>query len=233
MLKSKLNHLAIIMDGNRRWAKLNNLDLFEGHKKGCENIRLLLELAIKNNIKYLSAYAFSSENWGRTDEEISYLKTLIVYYLEKEREYFIKNKIKLVVIGNYQEFGVEISQSIKNLETETQNFDSLVFVIALNYGSKLEILRAVNNIVADVKNNNLVQNLINEDLFSSYLYTKNIPDPDLLIRTGGEKRLSNFLLWQLSYAELFFEEAMWPEFNEDCLNKAIETFYLRERRIGK
>lgn len=233
MLESKLNHLSVIMDGNRRWAKLNNLDFFEGHKKGSENIRLLLELAIKNDIKYLSAYAFSSENWGRTEEEVSYLKSLIIYYLDNERDYFIKNKIKLLVIGEYKEFGEDVSKKIKDLEIETQNFDRITFIVALNYGSRSEITRAVNNIILDVKSNKISQDFIDEVLFSNYLYTKNIPEPDLLIRTGGEKRLSNFLLWQLSYTELFFEDTMWPDFNEDCLNKAIQTFYSRERRIGK
>ncbi|MDR0484006.1 MAG: di-trans,poly-cis-decaprenylcistransferase [Alphaproteobacteria bacterium] len=234
MLENKLNHLAVIMDGNRRWAKLHNLDFFEGHKKGSDNIELLLDLAIKNDIKYLSVYAFSSENWLRKKEEISYLKDLIIYYLDKQENYLINNQIKLVVIGEYVKFGEEISAKIKNLIEKTKSFNNLTFIIALNYGARVEILRAVDNILLDFKNQILSkEDDLDEKLFSQYLYTKDIPDPDLLIRTGGEKRLSNFLLWQLSYTELFFEETMWPDFNENCFNNALNSFYSRERRVGK
>ncbi|MCL2566785.1 MAG: polyprenyl diphosphate synthase [Alphaproteobacteria bacterium] len=233
MLENKLNHLSVIMDGNRRWAKLNNLDFFEGHKKGSDNIELLLNLAMKNEIKYLSIYAFSSENWLRSSQEISYLKDLIIYYLNKQEDYFINNQIKVLVIGDYSAFGAKISSKIESLINKTQSFNKLTFIIALNYGARAEIIRAVESLLLDCKNQKLPLSALDENLFSKYLYTKDIPDPDLLIRTGGEKRLSNFLLWQLSYAELFFEDTMWPDFNEDCFNNAMNAFYLRERRVGK
>ncbi len=221
------------MDGNRRWSKINNLDFFEGHKKGSENIKLLLKLAIEHDIKYLSVYAFSSENWSRTAEEVNFLKDLILFYLANERDYFIKNKIKLLVIGEYVKFGDEVFKKIKQLEEDTANFDNIIFIVAINYGARFEIVKAINNIIKDVKNNKITEEYISEELFSNYLYTKNIPDPDLLIRTGGEKRLSNFLLWQLSYSEMVFEDIMWPDFNENCFKNALNTFYSRERRIGK
>ncbi|MDR2008472.1 MAG: di-trans,poly-cis-decaprenylcistransferase [Alphaproteobacteria bacterium] len=229
MLENKLKHLAVIMDGNRRWAKLHNLDFFKGHEKGSDNIELLLNLAIKNDIKYLSIYAFSSENWLRGEQEIAYLKDLIIYYLNEQEDYFIKNQVRVLVIGEYAAFGVDISNKIESLIAKTNDFNNLTFIIALNYGARSEIIRAAKALLQENKN---LDNL-DENLFSEYLYTKNIPDPDLLIRTGGEKRLSNFLLWQLSYTELFFEDTMWPDFNEDCFNRALNSFYARERRVGK
>lgn len=233
MLENKIEHLAVIMDGNRRWSKLNNLDFFDGHKKGSENIRLLIELAIEEGIKYLSVYAFSSENWNRSQREILYLKELMVYYLESEKEYFINNKIKLKVIGEYEAFGEEISSKIDSLQEATKDFDKITLIVALNYGSRAEIIRATKQISEDIKNNKISEKEITEHLFSKYLYTRNIPDPDLIIRTGGEQRLSNFLLWQLSYSEMLFENIMWPDFNKESFNKAIKIFYGRERRIGK
>ena len=224
------NHVAIIMDGNRRWAKSNGLQSFKGHAKGKQALQYAIEYCIQNSISYLTCYAFSSENWKRTKEELDYLKDLLLNYLIEAKDKFISNEISLEVIGNYQEFGKEIATKIDDLKESSKNCKKLKLVIALNYGSRQEILNALNNIIKDVKNSDTI---IDEQIFNSYLYTANIPEPDLIIRTGGEKRLSNFLLWQSIYSELIFLDVLWPDFKTEDFHKAILEYHTRERRNGK
>jgi undecaprenyl diphosphate synthase len=226
-------HVAIIMDGNRRWAKKKGLQSVLGHSKGKEALHNAISSAIKHNIKYLTCYAFSSENWDRSKEEIEYLKNLLLDYLVVEKGNFIDNQISLKVIGDYKKFGNEIANKIEEIINLTKDFDKLNLIIALNYGSREEIVHAINNIIKDMKNNVIIDSKIDEYIINKYLYTVDIPEPDLIIRTGGDKRLSNFLLWQSIYSELIFLDVMWPDFNEIDFNNAILEYSGRERRKGK
>lgn len=234
-MKSKdaknLSHVAIIMDGNRRWAKSKAFNVFLGYDRGIDSLRLAIDGAIDFSIKYLTVYAFSKENFNREESEVSYLKNLLSSYLDNEHDFFIQRQIKVKVIGDYSVFGESISKKISKLELDTAHFNKLQFNVALNYSSHQEILRAVNNIIANHKADNTL--LVNQELFEKNLYTADIPNPELLIRTGGEKRLSNFMLWQLSYTELVFLDVLWPDFTKEHFGKAIEEYSSRERRLGK
>ncbi|UQY80106.1 isoprenyl transferase [Candidatus Hepatincola sp. Av] len=226
-----MNHLAIIMDGNRRWAKKQDLSIFEGYEQGIKALQRAIEAALDCNIKYLSCYGFSSENWSRPKEEIQVLKQLIIEYLNTQQHILIDNEVRLLVIGEYEEFGKDIVTKIQDLEKRTANFNKLVLTIALGYGSRNEIIQAINRIIQDSKANK-IPNTINSEIFSNYLFTKDMPDPDCVVRTGKEYRLSNFLLWQLSYAELIFLDIMWPEFTKKTLEEIIATYNNRTRRHG-
>lgn len=226
------NHIAIIMDGNGRWAKKRNLPRNAGHKKGASAIKKTLDFCITNKIHHLTLYAFSSENWNRPDQEVKGLMTLLRNFLDKELQNFHKKGICLKVIGDCSKLDHDIKQKIKNAEDLTQVNNNLKLNIALSYGSRQEIVNGCKLMIEHFVANNKNADCLDEDLFTKFLYTKNSPDPDLLIRTGGEKRLSNFLLWQLAYTELFFIDTLWPDFSSEEMEMAIKEFSRRERRFG-
>jgi undecaprenyl diphosphate synthase len=216
------------MDGNGRWGLKKYKDRNKGHYYGLQNINKIIKDCIKINIKYLTLYTFSTENWNRPKKEIDYLFFLFKYFYKKNFNKLNKNNIKIKFIGNLKNIPKNLKVIIKKIQDKTKNKDAITVIFAFNYGAKSELVNAFKNII---KNKNKV-NKINENLINKYLYTKNIPDPDILIRTGGEKRLSNFLLWQLSYAELFFINKNWPDFNFFDLKKIINTFRVTKRKFG-
>ena len=222
------SHIAIIMDGNGRWGLKKYKDRNKGHYFGLQNINKIINDCIKINIKYLTLYTFSTENWNRPKKEIDYLFFLFKYFYKKNFNKLNKNNIKIKFIGNLKNIPKDLKVIIKKIQDKTKNNDAITVIFAFNYGAKSELVNAFKNII---KSKNKV-NKINEDLINNNLYTKNIPDPDILIRTGGEKRLSNFLLWQLSYAELFFINKNWPDFNFFDLKKIINTFRVTQRKFG-
>ena len=222
------SHIAIIMDGNGRWGLKKYKDRNKGHYYGLQNINKIIKDCIKINIKYLTLYTFSTENWNRPKKEIDYLFFLFKYFYKKNFNKLNKNNIKIKFIGNLKKIPKDLKVIIKKIQDKTKNNDAITVIFAFNYGAKSELVNAFKNII---KNKNKV-NKINEDLINNNLYTKNIPDPDILIRTGGEKRLSNFLLWQLSYAELFFINKNWPDFNFLDLKQIINTFRVTKRKFG-
>ena len=222
------SHIAIIMDGNGRWGLKKYKDRNKGHYYGLQNINKIIKDCIKINIKYLTLYTFSTENWNRPKKEIDYLFFLFKYFYKKNFNKLNKNNIKIKFIGNLKNIPKDLKVIIKKIQDKTKNNSAITVIFAFNYGAKSELVNALKNII---KNKNKV-NKINEDLINNNLYTKNIPDPDILIRTGGEKRLSNFLLWQLSYAELFFINKNWPDFNFFDLKKIINTFRVTKRKFG-
>ena len=222
------SHIAIIMDGNGRWGLKKYKDRNKGHYFGLQNINKIIKDCVKINIKYLTLYTFSTENWNRPKKEIDYLFFLFKYFYKKNFNKLNKNNIKIKFIGNLKNIPKDLKVIIKKIQDKTKNNSAITVIFAFNYGAKSELVNAFKNII---KNKNKV-NKINEDLINNNLYTKNIPDPDILIRTGGEKRLSNFLLWQLSYAELFFINKNWPDFNFFDLKKIINTFRVTKRKFG-
>lgn len=228
-----LSHLAIIMDGNGRWAKSRNLPRVSGHKKGSETVRDVLKSCIENKIHYLTLYAFSAENWERPKEEVNDLMNLLRFYIGKELKTLNKNDIKILVIGDRSKLPQDIKDQIEEAEKLTENNKTLSLQIAISYGSRQEISSAAKQIAIDVQNNKIQIEDINKNLFEEYLYTSNIPDPDLLIRTGGDQRISNYLLWQCAYTEFYFTETLWPDFSNECLEEAIEDFSTRERKFGR
>jgi len=217
-------HLAIIMDGNGRWAKKRGLKRIEGHKKGAETVRKITEYCAKNEeISILTLYAFSTENWKRPKMEVEFLMKLLDNYLEKELETYIKNDIKFETIGDISKFSNKLKKRIQVTKEKTKNNKKLTQILALNYGSKNEITRAVKKLIK--KNEEITEENIQKNLDISR-------DVDLLIRTSGEIRLSNFLLWQCAYAEMFFTNTLWPDFTPEELDKIIKSFHIRERRFG-
>jgi undecaprenyl diphosphate synthase len=216
------------MDGNGRWGLKKYNDRNKGHYYGLLNINKVIEHCIKINIKYLTLYTFSTENWNRPKKEIDYLFFLFKYFYKKNFNKLNKNNIKIKFIGDLKNIPKDLKIIIKKIEDKTKNNDAITVIFAFNYGAKSELVNAFKNII---KNKTKV-NEINEELINNYLYTNNIPDPDILIRTGGEKRLSNFLLWQLSYAELFFINKNWPDFNFFDLKKVIKAFGVTKRKFG-
>ena len=225
------NHIAIILDGNGRWAKKRGMPRSFGHVKGCENLEDICEVAKELGVKYLTVYAFSTENWKRSKEEVDGLMKLFRNYLKKCIKISQKNNMRVKVIGDITAFDSDIQESIKKLEDFSKNFTDLHFQIALNYGSRDEITRAVNRMLEDQKAGKL-ETPVSEDTISDYLDTAGLPDPDLMIRTSGELRLSNYLLWQLAYSEFYFTDVPWPDFKKDELVKAIEKYNERDRRYG-
>ena len=225
-LKKQLpKHVAFIMDGNRRWAKKKKLPVIEGHKKGSEVVRSIVKKSLKLNIKYLTFFSFSTENWNRSKNEIFNLQSLLKFYLDSEKKNFLEKKIKFSFIGDINKFDRKIKDQLKNLQLITNNHNKLYLTLALNYGSRTEIVEAVNRIIEKKKN-------IKEKDISENLMTKMIPDPDLVIRTSGEMRLSNFLLWQVAYSEFYFTKTLWPEFNSYKFVLAIKDYIRRKRRYG-
>jgi undecaprenyl diphosphate synthase len=220
-------HIAIIMDGNGRWAKKRGLPRVEGHKRGTDALTKTILACEKLGIKYLSVYAFSTENWQRPKEEIDALANLVSRSIDKEIEEMEKLNVKLRALGRLDAFPVELQKKIEEAVKRSKNNTGLNFSVLLNYGSRAEIVDAVNKIIESGKKN------ISEADFQKFLYTKDLPDPDLLIRTASEMRISNFLLWQLAYTEIYVTDVLWPDFDEKELKKAIEDFSTRERRFGK
>ena len=225
-------HIAIIMDGNRRWAKLNNLDAKLGHKKGAETLENIVRYCNKIGIKYLTVYAFSTENWRRTEEEVGALMLLLQNYLD----YFTKKandeNIRVKMLGDRSNLSKSLLKKIDSTVSRTAQNTGLTFNVAFNYGGRNEIVTAIKKISSDIKEGNISVNDINEDLVSNYLYTAGQPDPDLLIRTSGELRTSGFLPWQLVYTELYFIDKLWPDFTEKDLDIAIEEYNKRNRKFG-
>lgn len=234
-MEEKLNipaHVALILDGNGRWAKKRGLPRQMGHKKGCETVEQIVEDAARLGIRYLTVYGFSTENWKRPEEEVGALMQLFRYYTKRLLKIAVANNIRVKMIGERSRFAADIVEGINRLEESTRDNTGLTFVIAVNYGSRDEITRAVKKIMADVKDGKLKEEQMTEAVFASYLDTKDIPDPDLLIRTSGELRLSNYLLWQLAYSELYVTDCLWPDFSREELLEAIRQYSKRERRFG-
>ena len=226
-------HIAIIMDGNGRWAKKRGLPKIMGHKQGVDSVKNSVKACIKFGVKYLTLYAFSTENWLRPRKEIKGLFKLLENFLDSQFQIFHKNNVRLCIIGDREKIAPFLRKKIEQAEKDTKAYNSLVLNIALSYGAREEIVRAVKNISEDVRKGNVKTPDIDEKLFSEYLYTKDCPDPDLLIRTSGEMRISNFLLWQISYAEFYVTPKLWPDFGEKDLKIAIEEYDKRDRRYGK
>lgn len=226
-------HIAIIMDGNGRWAKkMGNLRIF-GHENGVTSVREATEAAAELGINYLTLYAFSTENWNRPKEEVDALMNLLVKTIEAETPTLAKNNVKLLTIGDTSRMPKETASRLQQCIEQTANNTGLHLVLALSYSSRWEITEAIRNMVNDGQNGKLTAANIDEDTINSYLTTANIPDPELLIRTSGEYRISNFLLWQIAYTELYFTEVLWPDFRKDDLYQAIVNYQSRERRFGK
>lgn len=227
------NHVAIILDGNGRWAKKRLMPRNFGHLQGAKAVERIVEDADDIGIKYLTVYAFSTENWNRPEGEVKELMKILRKYLVDCIERSNKNNMKVRVIGDKSRLSEDIINKINELEEVTKNNTGITFSVAINYGSRDEIIRAVKKISKDVSEGKIEADTIDNDLIGSYLDTAGIPDPDLLIRTSGEERLSNFLLWQLAYTEFYFTDVLWPDFDKDELIKAIEKYSSRDRRFGK
>ena len=225
-MESKIpNHIAIIMDANGRWAEKRGLPRTLGHKEGANALRKIITYAGKIGVKYLTVYAFSTENWKRSKDEVDALMFLFKTYLKNEEKSIMKNNVRFLVSGRKDDVSPSLLEAIKKLEDKSKNNTGLTLNIAFNYGGRAEIVDAVNSILKSG-----IDNLAEED-FSKYLYN-NIPDPELLVRTSGELRISNFLLWQIAYSEIYITDALWPDFDEKELDKAIESYNGRDRRFG-
>ena len=225
-------HVAIILDGNGRWAKAKGLPRAAGHKKGCEAVEQTVEDFARLGIEYLTVYGFSTENWKRSEEEVGALMQLFRYYMVRLLKIAKAQNVRVKMIGDRTRFAPDIIDGLNRLEEETKNNTGLTFVIAVNYGARDEIRRAFGRMLADVSAEKLDPSDITEKTISGYLDTAGIPDPDLLIRTGSEFRLSNYLLWQCAYTEFYVTDVLWPDFSKDVLVKAIEDYSRRDRRFG-
>lgn len=225
-------HVALILDGNGRWAKKRGLPRTMGHKEGCKTVEKTVEIAARMGIEYLTVYGFSTENWKRSSEEVGALMQLFRYYMVRLLKIAKQNNVRVKMIGDRRRFDEDIIEGINRLERETKENTGLTFVIAVNYGARDEITRAVSRLAADCVQGRVKAEEITEDVLSSYLDTAGMPDPDLLIRTSGEIRLSNYLLWQLAYTEIYVTDCLWPDFNEEELERAVVQYNKRERRFG-
>ena len=230
--ESMPKHIAIIMDGNRRWAKARGKQAAFGHKEGAKTLEKIVRYANSIGLEYITVYAFSTENWKRSEDEVGALMILLQKYLDDYSKRADTENIKVKVLGDITRLSEGMQKSIKKCMERTKNNTGVVFNIALNYGSRNEIVSAVKNIAYEVKNGNINVEEITEDTISNSLYTAGEPDPDLLIRTSGELRLSNFLLWQLAYTEFLFVDKHWPDFSEEDIDMAIEVFQKRNRKFG-
>jgi undecaprenyl diphosphate synthase len=231
-LNGTVKHLAIIMDGNGRWAKKKNLPRTEGHREGAKTVRNVLDLIGKYGIKYLTLYAFSTENWKRSKTEVTALMSLLKEFLEINRDILLEKDVKLRVIGRVNDIPFITRRVLKSVIEQTKNNKSGELILALSYGGRSEIVDAVKEISLDVKKGKIDPKKIDEDVFSKYLYAPDVPDPELMIRTSGELRLSNFLLWQLSYSEFWVTDTLWPDFGEKQLVSALKDYKNRNRRYG-
>jgi len=227
--KSSIKHIAIIMDGNRRWAKEHNLPSPAGHKKGVTSLRNIVRVCDELGVKYLTVYAFSTENWKRSKDEVDFLMDLVAVTLKNELDDMNREGVKITFIGDSSKLSAKLQDVTSNAQEKTKNNNGVNLQIALNYGSRDEIVHAVKSIIDEgIKSADIDENVISE-----HLYTKGIPNPDILIRTGGEKRISNYLLWQIAYSEVIVVDEYWPEFDRCSLIKCIEEFNRRQRRYGK
>ena len=226
-------HIAIILDGNGRWAKAKGMPRNYGHVQGSKNVEKICEEAWKMGIKYLTVYAFSTENWNRSKEEVTALMNLLNQYLKNCLKTAKKNNMRIRVIGDISRLDPSMQEKICLLEKESASYTGLNLTIAINYGSRDEIVRGIKRMYQDVEEHKLDADAISEDTVSKYLDTADLPDPDLMIRTSGEQRLSNYLLWQLAYAEFYFTPVAWPDFHGEELRKAVEAYENRDRRYGK
>ena len=227
------NHLAIIMDGNGRWASDKGKKRIFGHRNGVKAVQKVVEEAAELKIKHLTLFAFSTENWKRPREEIGVLMKLLVSSLKSEFEKLLKNRIKLNVIGNIDQLPNIVQDELNYVINKTKNNSKMTLTLALSYGGREELVTTFIKLASKVKNNIISPEKIDQSIINEHLYTHNLPDVDLLIRTSGEKRISNFLLWQIAYAELYFSKILWPDFNKKHLHKAIINYQKRERRFGK
>jgi undecaprenyl diphosphate synthase len=226
-------HIAIIMDGNGRWASQHGMDRIFGHQKGVESVRNVIEAAAEIGIKYLTLYAFSTENWGRPDEEISALMSIMIQSLNDETATMVKNNVRMTAIGDFRRLAEDVRGRLFETINQTSDSTGLNLIVALSYSSRWEITDAVRKVAREVYAGKLDPEAIDDVVFEKYLCTKGIPDPDLLIRTSGELRISNFLLWQMAYTELYFTNKLWPDFGKEDFYNAIIDFQKRERRFGK
>ena len=230
--KTNLQHIAIIMDGNRRWAKERNLPSAVGHKKGVDSLKTAVQSCHKFGIKYLTVYAFSTENWNRNPEEVNFLMELFALTIKNELKELDENNVILNFIGDLTKLNAKLQKILNNAVETTKNNTGVNLQIAFNYGSRDEMVNAVKNISKKVLNNEISIDEISETTISDELYTNNMPDPDLLIRTGGEMRISNYLLWQIAYSELLITPQYWPDFDENSMSDAVLEFNHRQRRYG-
>ena len=226
-------HVAIIMDGNGRWAAKRNLPRSAGHRAGVEALRDIITTCIELGIKFLTVYSFSSENWQRPEDEVNFLMDLFLKSLREELESLDKNGVRVRLIGERKEIPSEILKAFENAETKTRDNDKLFFNIAFNYGSRQEIIDAIKRICKSASRNDIDLKQLNEKNFSDYLFTRGCPDPDFLIRTSGEYRVSNFLLWQIAYSEFYFVKTLWPDFKRKDFLRAIYYYQQRKRRFGR
>ena len=231
-ITESIKHIAIIMDGNGRWAKERELPRSDGHSAGAQRVLDLMESIRKHNISYLTLYAFSTENWKRSKEEVGFLMDLLARFLDENQEKIKENRIRLLVTGRMEELPDFCVERLNKVIRYTAEDYDHTLILALNYGGRQEITDAVRKIAVGVKNGEIQAESITEQTVADHLYLQGIPDPDLMIRTSGEERISNFLLWQLSYAEFYFTDIYWPDFDDAQLEKAINTYYKRNRRFG-
>lgn len=227
-----LKHLAIIMDGNGRWAKQRELPRIAGHKRGVETVTQIVDECVRHGIRYLSLFAFSSENWGRPRPEIDALMGLLLQFLASQRQKMLREGVRLRVIGDISRLSQSIQDALADAERETAAGEALTLVLALSYGGRDEIMRAAKQVAREALAGSLDIDQLDNHSFSRFLDTGDIPEPDLLIRTSGEVRISNFLLWQAAYAELYFTDVLWPDFDAEELQKALEAYLCRKRRFG-
>lgn len=230
--RSVPKHVAIIMDGNGRWAKLRGKERYEGHIQGVESVRRVVRAAVRNGVEYLTLYAFSTENWGRPAAEVEALMTLFCKSVINETPSLIEQGVRVEIIGHRSHFSDEVRSRLSEIESRTAAGERLTLVLAIDYSSRDEITDAVRSIARNVAEGRLKADDITEQTIGESLYTARYPDPDFIIRTSGECRLSNFLLWQASYAELYFPQTLWPDFTEEDFDKALEVYASRERRYG-
>ena len=228
-----LQHIAIIMDGNGRWAKKRGLPRSVGHKKGAETVKEITRAAGEMGVKYLTLYAFSTENWQRPAEEVETLMGLLREYLKSDLKELQENGVRIIFIGERSMLPADIVESMSKLEEETIGNDKMTLCVALSYGSRQEIVQAARKIAVLAKRGDIAPEDVDAKMLAGLLYTKDIPDPDLVIRTSGEQRVSNYLLWQIAYAEFYFTDVLWPDFDRRCLEDIIKNFNARERRYGK
>ena len=225
-------HIAIIMDGNGRWAKAQGKDRCEGHIEGVVSVKACIKAARSRGVRYLTLYAFSTENWGRPQEEVNALMELFCKSVTKETPELIEQGVRVQIIGRRDRFSEEVRERLLHIEESTKEGDKLTLVLAFDYSSRDELVRATQAVAGKVKSGELKAEEIDDAIIAAHLDTANIPDPDLIVRTSGECRLSNFMLWQASYAEMYFPQTMWPDFREEAFDKALEVYAQRERRYG-
>ncbi len=230
---NKLHHIAIIMDGNGRWAKKRGLPRSVGHKKGAEVVKEITRAAGELGVKYLTLYAFSTENWQRDPEEVATLMGLLRDYLKSDLKEIQENGVRIIFIGERQMLDADIVEQMAKIEAETAHNDKMTLCIAISYGARQEIVNAARKIAVLARRGDILPEDVDIKMFSDMLYTKDVPDPDLVIRTSGEQRISNYLLWQIAYAEFFFTPTLWPDFGKEELERIINDFNTRERRYGK